>query len=213
MDQENKPGLDEIARAVMARRQGGRRLLVAIAAPPGAGKSTLAAGLVARINADAGQDLAVVMPMDGFHLDNAVLDARGLLARKGAPQTFDAAGFVALVRRLQHEDEVVIPHFDRGRDLSVAGAGVIGAAQRIVLVEGNYLLLRATPWDALAAMWDFSLWLDVPLPELESRLIRRWQDHGLAPEAARARALGNDIPNARLVIDGSRPADMVVVQT
>ena len=179
-----------------------RRLMVAIVGAPGAGKSTLAEALAGRI------DGAAVVPMDGFHLDNAVLRSRGILDRKGAPESFDADGFAALARRLATEDAIAIPRFDRSRDLSVAGAAVIGP-ERILLVEGNYLLLNRTPWSGLAPLWDFTVWLEVPLPVLEARLLDRWRRFGLDEAAAGARALGNDIPNARLVCSASRPADLV----
>jgi pantothenate kinase len=195
---------------ILARLQGRERVLIAIAAAPGAGKSTLAAALKAQVDAELGAESAAVLPMDGFHLDNAVLVQRGLLERKGAPETFDAAGLVALIGRLRREAEVVIPLFDRSRDLAVAGAAVVEPRHRVVLVEGNYLLLDRAPWDTLAPLWDLSVWLDVPLPVLEARLVGRWLDHGLTPEAARARALGNDIPNARLVLEVSRAADLAL---
>jgi pantothenate kinase len=188
-----------------------RRLVVAIAGPPGSGKSTFAERLRAALDTTFGRRCAAVVPMDGFHLDNAILDARGLRSRKGAPETFDSAGFVALVRRLRTEDEVVAPRFDRKRDLAVAGASVIEAENRVVLLEGNYLLLRRQPWDALEALVDLEIWLDVPLEVLEARLVQRWLDHGHAPEAARERAHTNDIPNALLAIRESRPADVAVI--
>jgi fructokinase len=200
-----KAAVDHI-KAVVAAHRGPGRVLVAISGPPGAGKSTLAEALAAQI------DGAAVVPMDGFHLDNTILEARGLLARKGAPETFDAAGFVALIARLLQEDEVVIPVFDRGRDLAVAGARVIGPAQKILLVEGNYLLLNEAPWSALRRYWAATIGIDVPIEALEARLIQRWRDHGLSDAAARARAMGNDIPNARRVVEGAKPADLVIRQ-
>jgi pantothenate kinase len=200
---------EDLAGRVLASPGDGRRL-VAIAAAPGAGKSTLAGQLAREVDGAAGAPCAAVVPMDGFHLDNRLLEARGLLARKGAPETFDAAGFVATMRRLQTEPEVVVPLFDRDRDLAVAGAAVVGREHRVVIVEGNYLLLDRPPWDALATLWDLTIWLDVPLEELERRLVERWLAHGHDPEAARARALGNDIPNARLTISASRPGDVVL---
>jgi pantothenate kinase len=197
-----KAALDLIA----ARRMPGQRLVVAIVGAPGAGKSTLAEALAAQI---AG---AVVVPMDGFHLDNAVLCARGLLDRKGAPDTYDVAGFAALLARLRVEQEVVIPLFERARDVAVAGAVVIGPDAQVLLVEGNYLLLADGAWASLRPFWDVTIALDVPLAVLEARLVQRWRDHGLAADAAQARAMGNDIPNARLVIAGSAPADLVIQQ-
>lgn len=182
------------------------RVLVAIAGAPGAGKSTLAEALAEQI---AG---AAVVPMDGFHLDNRVLEQRGLLARKGAPESFDAAGFVNMVARLRRGEEVAIPVFDRPRDIAIAGARVIGPDQRVLLVEGNYLLLNAQPWAALADFWDLTIGIEVPLSVLESRLVQRWRDHGLDGAAAVARAMGNDIPNARRVVEGSALADVIIRQ-
>lgn len=195
--------LTGLAARIAALTPKARRLMVAIVGAPGAGKSTIAEALAARIKG------AAVVPMDGFHLDNAVLQARGILARKGAPESFDADGFAALARRLATEEEIAIPRFDRARDLSVAGAAIVGP-EKILLVEGNYLLLNRAPWSYLAPLWDFTVWLDVPLPVLEARLLERWRGFGLDEDAARTRALGNDIPNARLVCSDSRPADMVL---
>jgi pantothenate kinase len=182
------------------------RVLIAIAGPPGAGKSTLAEALADQV---AG---AAVVPMDGFHLDNTVLEQRGLLARKGAPESFDAAGFLNMVTRLKRGEEVVIPVFDRARDIAIAGARVIGPEQRVLLIEGNYLLLDRAPWNGLAGFWDLTIGIEVPLPELEARLVQRWRDHGLMQAAAVARAMSNDIPNAQLVVAGSVSADLMIRQ-
>lgn len=200
-----KAALDRI-KAAIASHKGPGRLLVAIAGPPGAGKSTLAEGLAKQI---AG---AAVVPMDGFHLDNRILEARGLLACKGAPETFDVAGFAALIARLKAEDEVVIPVFDRSRDVAVAGARVIGPDIGLLLIEGNYLLLNEAAWCGLAAFWDVTIWIEVPIATLEARLTQRWRDNGLSEAAAVARAMGNDIPNVRRVMAGSARADVIIVQ-
>lgn len=195
--------------AIMARASGRDRLIVAIAGAPGSGKSTLAERLREKIAA-SGESVAVV-PMDGFHFDDRVLVARGLLTRKGAPETFDVAGFRHLMMRLRaREADVAIPVFDRSIEIARAGAAIVPAETRIILVEGNYLLLDETPWDSLAGAFDLTLWLDVPVDELERRLMRRWLDHGLAPDKARAKALSNDIPNARRVASGSRKADFTL---
>jgi pantothenate kinase len=194
----------DLAERLATLRPKGKRLMVAIAGAPGSGKSTLAADLASQFEGGA------VVPMDGFHLDNAVLEAGGLLPRKGAPETYDAAGFAAIMHRLATEDSVAIPLFDRSRDLSIAGAAVIEAHHRILLVEGNYLLLDRAPWSDLTPLWDVTVWLDVPLPMLEARLVQRWLDHGLTPDAAKARALSNDIPNARLVCTASRAPDLTI---
>lgn len=194
--------------AVIAERlEGCDRLIVAIAGAPGAGKSTLAERLREEIEA-RGESVAVV-PMDGFHFDDRVLVARGLLARKGAPETFDVAGFRHLLRRLRaREPDVAIPIFDRAIEISRAGAAIVPADTRVILTEGNYLLLDEAPWDSLVGVFDLTIWLDVPVDELERRLVRRWLDHGFALEQAREKALANDIPNARRAAAGSRPADI-----
>ena len=194
---------DGLAQEIRRRAKGQGRFIAALAGAPGAGKSTLAATLVAELGTGAR-----LIPMDGFHLDNAVLDARGLRAVKGAPQTFDAAGFVNLMQRLRVGGEVAIPVFDRAADLARAGAETVTDADRILVVEGNYLLLDQAPWRDVP--YDLTVFLDVPKPELERRLVQRWLRHGMAPDAAQARALSNDIPNAQLVLRHSRGADLTV---
>jgi fructokinase len=200
--------VEGLAERILALPPAPLRLRVAVAGPPGAGKSTLAAALVERLNRD--EAVAALVPMDGFHLDNAILDARGLRARKGAPETFDAHGVVRMVERLGGEAEVVIPGFDRARDIAIAGAAVVGPETRIAVVEGNYLLLDEAPWRDLRPLWDLSVMLSPPVEVLRARLIDRWLTHGHDLAAAEARAMGNDIPNALRVIGGSLPADLVL---
>lgn len=190
----------------LAVGRAGARLVFAIAGPPGAGKSTLAEAVLAELERQE-PGLAAFVPMDGFHLDNAVLSARGLLARKGAPETFDVGGYAATLRRIRVGDEVGVPLFDRRLDLARAGAAVVGAGHRIVVTEGNYLLLDRPPWDGLAPLFDRTLFIAAPEAVLHERLVRRWRDHGLDPEAALARAEGNDMANARLVLGQRREAD------
>jgi len=191
--------------ALAAARPG--RVLIAIAGAPGAGKSTLAEALVDRLGPEA-----ALVPMDGFHLDNAILDARGRRFAKGSPDTFDVDGFDAVLQRLKAGGEVIVPVFDRQIDVSRGSARVVPQGARIIVAEGNYLLLREAPWHRLAALWDLTVFLDVPLAELERRLIARWHHHGLSDADARRRAQDNDIPNARRVRDGSLAADIVIRQ-
>ena len=183
------------------------RVVVAIAGPPGSGKSTLSAALHDVLP----EGSAVVVPMDGFHYDDIVLDRRGLRARKGAPETFDFGGFETLLKRIRaREPEIAIPVFDRSIELSRAAAAIVAADTRFVLVEGNYLLLDEEPWSRLAPLFDFSLFVEVPRNELERRLRQRWHEHGKSDADAIAWIASNDMPNIERVLARRRPADLVV---
>jgi pantothenate kinase len=181
------------------------RFIAALAGPPAAGKSTLAADLVERLGTGA-----KVVPMDGFHYDDAVLLARGARGRKGAPDTFDAQGFFHLLRRLKTESEVAIPLFDRALEISRAGADIIGPTDKILIVEGNYLLLNEAPWPDALPHYDLTIWIDVPETDLIARLMHRWAVYGKTDEQARAWIEGNDLPNIRRVVAGSGGADVVL---
>lgn len=187
------------------------RVLVAIAGAPGAGKSTLAAELVAMINARDGDGTAALLPMDGYHLDNAELDAKGLRAVKGAPNTFDVEGFVSLVRRVrQTKGDLRYPLFDRALDKTVPDAGHLAANTPVVVFEGNYVLLPDCGWADLNPLFDVTVMLSVPLPVLRARLIERWLSYGLPLADAEARAEGNDMVNAITVITTSVAADLTL---
>lgn len=179
------------------------RFIAALAGPPGAGKSTLSAALVEAIG-----PTSRVVPMDGFHYDDAILVARGQRSRKGAPETFDTAGFRHLLGRLRTEDEVAIPVFDRAMELSRGSADIVTADHRILIAEGNYLLLDEAPWTDLA--FDLTVMIDVPEAELDRRLLARWDHYGKTPAEARAWIDGNDLPNIRRVTRGSRPAEVTI---
>ena len=204
--------LDELIALIGTRLLGPRRL-AAIFGGPGSGKSTLAQTLFNLLNERSPGRCAVV-PMDGFHLDDSVLQERGLMARKGAPETFDVEGFIALHERLaRNEDQnIAVPVFDRSMELSRAGALIIPQRTTTVLVEGNYLLLQQDQWQGLACHYDLTIKIATPIETLKQRLMQRWLDLGLSAEASAAKVYGNDLINARLVEDASKVSDVVYLQ-
>ncbi len=195
----------------LRERPAATRTIVAIAGAPGSGKSTLAAQLEAALHAD-GSDRATTLPMDGFHYDDSVLSAMERLPFKGAPDTFDARGLAWTLHRLRaSESEVVaVPVFDRGLEIARAGARLINQADRIVLVEGNYLLCRGSPWGDLATYFDLTVMIEVPEATLRQRLRERWVHFGLDEDGIRHKLDANDIPNGQYVHRTSRPADFVL---
>lgn len=208
LDDYRQARLDDLARRIVELPKDRERRLVAVAGAPASGKSVLAVALCDTVNS-AGR-AASAIPMDGFHLDNCLLDERGLRGQKGAPETFDAGGFIALMHRLKSGGEVVYPLFDRSRDLAVAGAAVIDAECDVAIVEGNYLLFDEEPWRELAPLWDLSVWFDVPETVLLQRCVKRWIDHDLSPEVALARAEGNDMANARRIMRAQLAAEVTI---
>ena len=198
--------LDMLLRSLVALPPG--RRLVAVAGAPGSGKSTLADRLRDALLA-AGRK-AEVFGMDGYHYDDIVLEARGLRHRKGAPDTFDVAGFRVTLDRLARNDEaeVAVPVFDRSIEIARAGARIIPQETEVLIVEGNYVLLDAPGWSDLR--FDLTVWLDVPEPVLRHRLRQRWADLGLPEAEITAKVEGNDLPNGRLVATQSRAADFVI---
>lgn len=196
-----------IASAIFKRAANAPRFIVAIAGPPGSGKSTLSAALVDLLP----QGSSIVLPMDGFHYDDGVLAARGWSARKGAPHTFDFAGFEAILKRVRaREHDVAIPLFDRNMELSRAAAAIVDTDKRFILVEGNYLLLDEEPWTRLGSLFDFTIFIDEPRDELERRLVQRWRDHGRPDDEARRWIDTNDMPNIERVLGTRRPADLTI---
>lgn len=187
-----------------------RRLLLGIAGPPGAGKSTLATELVEALVA-AGTS-AVLVPMDGFHLAQRELGRLGRADRKGAPDTFDVDGYLALLGRLRDVDgrTVYAPEFRREIEEPVAGAVAVGPDVTVVVTEGNYLLHDEHGWERVRALLDTVWYLDLPQQTRVDRLVARLERHGRSPADARAWALGPDERNARLVASGRSRADRIV---
>ena len=198
-------GMSGLVTSILNAPQQGQRRVVAIAGPPGSGKSTIAKALVPLVG-QAGA-IAQVVPMDGFHLDNSILLERNLIDVKGSPGTFDVRGFAELISRLGNEPEIIFPKFDRDKDLAIAGAGFVSEECDLVLVEGNYLLLDAPFWRDLWKYWDFSVFLDVEPKLLQERLMQRWLDQGLSLDQAKKRVNDNDLVNLKTVVCSSSVAD------
>ena len=185
-----------------------KRCLIAIAGPPAVGKSTLAELVCAKLK-QAKKQTAIV-PMDGFHMANETLVAKGLLHRKGAPMTFDIAAFTSTLEHLLRDDDVPIPLFNREQDRTLPNAAKITGGDQYVIVEGNYLLLDQEDWRDLSQFWGYSVFVEANFDELERRLINRWLDHGLDRAAAKKRAHDNDIVNAATVLNHRMPSDLTL---
>lgn len=192
---------------VQALLASGQRKILGIAGAPGSGKSTLAQALLEQAG-----ERAVVLPMDGFHLANAELARLGRAARKGAEDTFDSAGYVALLSRLrsQSDDELIYaPQFLREIEEAVAGAIPIPPSTQLIITEGNYLLLERGHWARVHPLLDECWYLDVDPALRVQRLIARHVQFGRTPEAARAWVMDSDEANAAL-IETTRPrADLI----
>ncbi|WP_406074641.1 nucleoside/nucleotide kinase family protein [Micromonospora sp. NBC_01638] len=197
-------GLADRARALSV---GSDRTLIGIVGPPGAGKSTVAEALVHQLGSDA-----VLVPMDGFHLSNEVLESLGRRDRKGAPDTFDADGYVALLRRLREQvDEIVYaPAFRRDIEEPIGSSIPVPRATPIVVTEGNYLLLDTQPWKLIRDLVDSTWYLEVDETVRLERLIARHVAFGKTPDAARAWAEGSDQANAATIAESSRYADLLL---
>lgn len=203
--------LADLAQRVAALTDGPRgRVVVGLVGAPGSGKSTVAKRLVRRLT-DAGLP-AVRVPMDGFHLADVTLRARGLLARKGAIETFDVHGYLALLRRLRTESDhpVYAPGFERDLEQPVAAAVTVEPEHRVVVTEGNYLLDDAAPWPDVRAALDVTWFVDLDQDRRRARLVDRHVKHGKTREDAQAWVDAVDEPNAVRVLARRDAADLVV---
>lgn len=207
IEQVDRSDLDQlIARARTLAEQGGRRLL-GIAGSPGSGKSTLAAEVTEALGARA-----VLVPMDGFHLAQAQLEALGRAERKGAIDTFDGSGFAHLLVRLKAADEPVVyaPAFRRDLEEPIAGAVAVPIGVPLVVVEGNYLLAEVAGWERVRPLLD-EAWFLVPEESVRlDRLIARHMAFGRNRQAAEDRSLGSDQVNAEMVARTSARADVLI---
>lgn len=199
--------LDELVEQARRLVVPGRRRLLGITGPPGAGKSTLAEALAAAL----GDDCRLV-PMDGFHLAQAELERLGRAKRKGAPDTFDAEGYAALLRRLrsQEDDVVYVPAFDRSLEEPIAGALPVPRTVSLIITEGNYLLVDDAPWSGVGPLLDVVWYLEVDEPVRLERLVARHVAFGKEPGDAHAWALGSDQSNAAVIEATRELADRVI---
>lgn len=196
--------LIERLQALMAK--GGRQIL-GIVGPPGSAKSTIARGLAESMGRGA-----VVVPMDGFHLANEELVRLSRRDRKGAPDTFDIAGYRALLDRLREGGPEVVyaPRFDRETETAVAGAIPVGPDVRLVITEGNYLLLDTPGWADIRSRLDEAWFLDLGAEARQARLVARRVRHGDTADAAADWVRTVDEPNARLIAPSADRADVVI---
>lgn len=210
---ESMSKLDQVIAGV--RSVPDRPFVLGIGGPPGSGKSTFAARLAELVRAAEPTTAVSLAPMDGFHLSNHQLELHGLLGRKGIAETFDSAGYAALLARARLADRGVVyaPAFDRTLEEPVAGTHAIPPGPGLVIAEGNYLGLDTGPWREVRAMIDELWFLDVPLDECAERCLRRRLDHGFDRATAEQRVETVDRPNGVLVQTSRDRADRVLDRT
>jgi pantothenate kinase len=203
----SEPTLEQLADRARSLAIPGERHVLGIVGPPGAGKSTLAAAVCEAL----GPEVAALVPMDGFHRSNEQLVAMGLRDRKGAPETFDAAGYVAMLRRVRASlgEPVRVPSFDRDAEATVPDAIEVPAATPLVVAEGNYLLLDEAPWAAVRGLLDEAWYLRAD-PSRVPRLIDRHVAHGRSREAATEWVLRSDEANTERIAPSEARADLVI---
>jgi pantothenate kinase len=205
--------LDALAREAISLADNGSRAVLGIAGIPGAGKSTLVEELLARIAAIRGEAWVAHVPMDGFHLADAQLDRLGSRARKGAPDTFDATGYAHLLERVVSETEspIYVPGFDRTLEQPLAAALVVLPAARLVITEGNYLLLDDPQWARARAAMNLVWFVASEDAVRIERLVERHVRFGKTAAEARAWVAGTDQRNSDLVSPTLARADRVIV--
>lgn len=185
------------------------RYFIAISGAPASGKSTISEKLKSELILNSHK--SSVLQMDGFHLDNNILEEKKLIERKGAPETFDVLGLLNCLLRLKNESEVIVPIFDRSLELSRSSALVISENTKIIIVEGNYLLLDQEPWRKIHNFFDTTIMIDCNKDILEKRLIERWESFGLSNDQIKNKVYKNDLPNGLNVISKSISAEFNLI--
>lgn len=188
------------------------RYFLGITGCPAAGKSMLAKNLTNEINHRTGDDFAAVVPMDGFHLPNSILEVRGLLNIKGAPETFDADSLVELINRLNEvpDRSIMCPAYDRKIHDPVENSITIQPCNRLIIVEGNYLLLNVSPWNLIRTRMNEIWYVDTPLNTIRERLFYRHITGGTSVKEAERKVVSVDLPNAELIKKTLLLADRIV---
>ena len=181
------------------------RYFIALSGPPASGKSTISEKLVKDLTLKGHN--SSILQMDGFHYDDQILKQKNLLLKKGAPETFDVMGFLNFLFRLQNENEVAIPIFDRSLELSRSSAVIISKETRVVIVEGNYILLKTHPWRELHKFFNSTIMINTKHEILEKRLIERWRNFNIPEEEIKQKVFENDLPNGVNVYKNSILAD------
>ena len=181
------------------------RYFIALSGPPASGKSTISEKLVKDLTLKGHN--SSILQMDGFHYDDQILKQKSLLLKKGAPETFDVMGFLNFLFRLQNENEVAIPIFDRSLELSRSSAVIISKETRVVIVEGNCILLRKHPWRELHKFFNSTIMINTKNEILEKRLIERWRSFNIPEEEIKQKVFENDLPNGMNVYKNSILAD------
>ena len=181
------------------------RYFIALSGPPASGKSTISEKLVKDLTLKGHN--SSILQMDGFHYDDQILKQKSLLLKKGAPETFDVMGFLNFLFRLQNENEVAIPIFDRSLELSRSSAVIISKETRVVIVEGNYILLKTHPWRELHKFFNSTIMINTKHEILEKRLIERWRSFNIPEEEIKQKVFENDLPNGVNVYKNSIQAD------
>ena len=185
------------------------RYFIALSGPPASGKSTISEKLVKDLTLKGHN--SSILQMDGFHYDDQILKQKSLLLKKGAPETFDVMGFLNFLFRLQNENEVAIPIFDRSLELSRSSAVIISKETRVVIVEGNYILLKTHPWRELHKFFNSTIMINTKNEILEKRLIERWRSFNIPEEEIKQKVFENDLPNGVNVYKNSILADFTLL--